>query len=549
MQLSLSVSLSVPPESATTGVPAADAAPGASGQAAGANSFAAMLPADKEPAGPAVPAAASDAAKSADILATASLMPGAQPGTASLLSRGGDAPAGDNPAAVRPEAFAFSNQSRPAGFFGARSTRTYAAAGSTPVVTEPDASPGAKPGTDLETTSAILAASFVMPGVTLPPVPDPTAPVGPLGILVARSARATVPAASATTGGTLIGSNPATVSLAAAGVPAVGGVATPGENVFPAAAQAVALPKDGAPVVLPAATQPVPVTSRAPAAAPAAGAELTGAILAGMTGQIPPTGQPRSGAAPASAGDRNALTEKNAAGLRTLFPESATIDSADKKDFLSTGQGVVTAASPAVGIGVAEVQSVMPANPFLRSKSAPTVAAVANGPIAVGTAPAQMVVTDAPAPVASLRETMAAVVTAVEALERHADSVQKSVDLQFKVGNEQLALRVELRDGTVHTTFRTDSMELRSALTHEWQAVMPPAAGRELRLADPVFSPAAAGNESALGSPGQGTPQQRGQNNPEPAPFARPADFSAESAPATPAPAVPLTTTLLQAFA
>jgi hypothetical protein len=79
--------------------------------------------------------------------------------------------------------------------------------------------------------------------------------------------------------------------------------------------------------------------------------------------------------------------------------------------------------------------------------------------------------------------------------------------------------------------------------------VVQPTAGGELRLADPVFSPAAAGHDSALGSPGQGTPQQRGQNNPEPTPFNRPADFSVEAAPATAAPAAPLVTSLLQAFA
>ena len=36
------------------------------------------------------------------------------------------------------------------------------------------------------------------------------------------------------------------------------------------------------------------------------------------------------------------------------------------------------------------------------------------------------------------------------------------------MGDESLALRVELRDGTVHTTFRAQSAELRSALAQEW---------------------------------------------------------------------------------
>ena len=140
MQLSLSVSLPAAPDPAKTGGPAADAAPGASGQAgAGENSFAAMLPADKAPAGPAVPSSAPDPAKAAVILAPAGLMPGAQPGMASVLSPGGDAPAGDHPASTRPEANAVSNQVRSAGFFGVRSARTYAATGRTPVAAAPDA--------------------------------------------------------------------------------------------------------------------------------------------------------------------------------------------------------------------------------------------------------------------------------------------------------------------------------------------------------------------------------------------------------------------------
>ena len=196
----------------------------------------------------------------------------------------------------------------------------------------------------------------------------------------------------------------------------------------------------------------------------------------------------------------------------------------------------------------------MPSTPLNRLKSVAVIEAMANISIAVDSPPAMRFSAELPAPPATLRETMAAVVTAVETLERRADAVQKSVDLQFHVGEERLVLRVELRDGTVHTTFRTESPELRTALAHEWQAMMPTAAGRELRLADPVFSSTPAnGGEAASGSLGQGAPHQRGQQTPEQAAaLSRLPDFSESPAAADFAPAVPVapsSATLLQAFA
>ena len=158
----------------------------------------------------------------------------------------------------------------------------------------------------------------------------------------------------------------------------------------------------------------------------------------------------------------------------------------------------------------------------------------------------------APVPVKALREALAAVVTAVEALERKETFAPKSVDLQLRVGDESLALRVELRDGTVHTTFRAQSAELRSALAQEWQSVVPPAVGREIRMADPVFNAAPAGQESAFGSPGQGASHHRGQPAPEAAAFSFAREFSDSSEPAPGALATapaPNSASLLNTFA
>jgi hypothetical protein len=96
-----------------------------------------------------------------------------------------------------------------------------------------------------------------------------------------------------------------------------------------------------------------------------------------------------------------------------------------------------------------------------------------------------------------------AVMTATERLDV---GNRSTVRLQFSVGDANLSVHVELRAGEIHATFRTDSGDLRSALASEWQA-MSGESGRAVRLADPVFAPAATTGH-ATGFDG-GTAQQR----------------------------------------
>jgi hypothetical protein len=66
---------------------------------------------------------------------------------------------------------------------------------------------------------------------------------------------------------------------------------------------------------------------------------------------------------------------------------------------------------------------------------------------------------------------------------------RNSVDVRFDFSaTERLSVRVEYRDGTVHTTFRTDSSQLRDAISHEWQAQSAAAEQRPYRMSEPVFS-------------------------------------------------------------
>lgn len=79
---------------------------------------------------------------------------------------------------------------------------------------------------------------------------------------------------------------------------------------------------------------------------------------------------------------------------------------------------------------------------------------------------------------------------------------RSSVEVKFNFKDEtELSVRLSYRDGDVHTTFRTDSPELRAALTREWQGFAAGAAlePRGHRIADPVFTTSNGGSDFAQG--------------------------------------------------
>ncbi len=82
-----------------------------------------------------------------------------------------------------------------------------------------------------------------------------------------------------------------------------------------------------------------------------------------------------------------------------------------------------------------------------------------------------------------------AVSAAVAVTEQFAVERKPAVTLKFTVSGVDLGVHVELRGENVHTTFRTDSPELRAALAQEWNHVAAAQAGdRASRLAEPVFT-------------------------------------------------------------
>jgi hypothetical protein len=179
--------------------------------------------------------------------------------------------------------------------------------------------------------------------------------------------------------------------------------------------------------------------------------------------------------------------EKIAAELELTTSAADGLTSLDKKDFLLTDFKSVNAASVSVGTRVAKEMAPMIFTLTHRAKTAAAELAVGAFTPSLPSTAAFTSSVDAPAPVATVSETLAAVATAIESLEQRASGAASRVDLQFQVGGDKLGVRVEWREGTLHTFFRTDSPELRAALALEWQSALPPVVSRELNVAPPVF--------------------------------------------------------------
>ncbi len=181
-----------------------------------------------------------------------------------------------------------------------------------------------------------------------------------------------------------------------------------------------------------------------------------------------------------------------------------SVESAGERNFVSTGDKQVKPLLAEAGITVAKSDSIMPAAPtedhrFARKPDPLTVLAARVEFEMSGPSAERITVPAAEAAGQNLAARAVETVTnLVEA--QFSASMQKSgsVQLRLQFGGEDLRVRVELRDGAVHTDFRTDSPELRTALTREWQAVAASAPEQALRYLDPVFSsaPASASTDS-----------------------------------------------------
>jgi hypothetical protein len=164
------------------------------------------------------------------------------------------------------------------------------------------------------------------------------------------------------------------------------------------------------------------------------------------------------------------------------------------KKILSSTLQAVRSTESNVGTGVAKSVTGMSSESLDDRASAP-IAILPSLAVPDSTGLASQPATDAPAPgtpSAVAQQTVATVLTLLDAQEARGHSTARSVNLQFRFGQADLTVHVELRAGEVYAQFRTDSAELRTALAQEWQTVVSHGTGSAFRLAAPEFLPGTA---------------------------------------------------------
>ncbi|MDQ5980971.1 MAG: hypothetical protein QG602_3949 [Verrucomicrobiota bacterium] len=211
------------------------------------------------------------------------------------------------------------------------------------------------------------------------------------------------------------------------------------------------------------------------------------------------------------------LTENFAAFGARKFTAPQERGEATERKILFTGEEKVRADSENGGIAVAKTESAMIAVPTEEIRRPGQTENFSVTPAAVDfqvAQPAAERITAEPVAPAGqnfAERAVAAVTNLAEA--QFSASMQRagSVQLRLKFGGEDLAVRVELRGGLVHTDFRTDSPALREAIATEWQAVAAASPSHLQRFLDPVFSPATPGGTADSGAQHQSSQRQAQQ--------------------------------------
>jgi len=214
--------------------------------------------------------------------------------------------------------------------------------------------------------------------------------------------------------------------------------------------------------------------------------------------------------------------EKFAASAGAAATGSIRVQAAAQKNFLTTGDQEVKSSGQRDGIGIAKTSSNMPAayTTSLQMAGNPGAVTAAGTPTVttqVGSAPPPATLPTAPSPITP---TLAPVLAmrAVETVLNVVDAQQVtagsagSVKLDFNFGGQALAVHVQMRGGEVHTEFRTNSAELRSALSSEWNSASGQRDAQGIRLVEPVFSSGESGSSTSNGSLANGNFSSQGQN-------------------------------------
>lgn len=178
------------------------------------------------------------------------------------------------------------------------------------------------------------------------------------------------------------------------------------------------------------------------------------------------------------------------------LPEATAATTEDAvKSFLTPEERELAQRERPLGTGVAKSDTVM----FDRSAATPIAhPAFEYAPVAVEASSAVGSVAsaaefrpgsaEAPGQTTPVSDAHHAVEVVLHTIDRVAEREQTSVKLELSVGDAELEVRVQRHADEIRTTFRTDSSELRDALSQEWHAITAASADRGVRLAPPVFS-------------------------------------------------------------
>lgn len=215
-------------------------------------------------------------------------------------------------------------------------------------------------------------------------------------------------------------------------------------------------------------------------------------------------------------GRGEARGEKIAAGARGRAPSPEIPDSSIEKNFLNVGKESDGKPNPMVGIGVAKWEPDMPAltpaltptpsSPSLRPDSGLPVAGLESAGAAVDLGSKSARAEETPAAIAHT-----AVAAVAKAVERAEAAPRTAVNLQFSIGDSDLVVRIEHRADEVRATFRTDSSELRVALSSEWQSAVSSGTEQALRRVEPVFTSASSGEDPRSSADGNAPGSQQRQ--------------------------------------
>jgi len=218
-----------------------------------------------------------------------------------------------------------------------------------------------------------------------------------------------------------------------------------------------------------------------------------------------------------TAPEQTVSAEANSAGL--VQPESAAVrnvpSSFSERKILNSGYKALADDASVAGIAGAKRYRAMisdiTSTAGSMTPSAEHAVAGAVSAVAQGLQVADVAATEAMAPVNRAFE---AVQDAVENLKA---SRQNVVEVTLSEGQDSpLHIRIEYRDGVVHTAFRTESPELREHLARDWQSSMVglTTTDSSVRLADPVFStPTSTSRDTGLDMGGQYARQQQSQQS------------------------------------